>query len=96
MSEQARAKRAKQLAQQSPQPTGNGGDEDPTGKGRDNAEPAHAAVQPGVKDDDDCFQFIRRTEDYITNDMSRDYKNVVTHAARLTPAERGWTPKLKP
>lgn len=88
VSEQARAKRAKQLARESPQPTDIGGNEDPAGKGRDNAESVRAAVQPGLKDDDDCLQFIRRKEEYITSDMSKGYKNVVTHATRLTPAER--------
>ena len=95
--EQAQNKRVKQLAQKAAQLAGSGGDKDPAGEGDNNAEPAdeasgkrsgHAAVQPGEKNDDNCLHFIRLTKEYITEDMSKAYKESVTRATKLTPAER--------
>ena len=47
----------------------------------------HVATQV-EEDDEECLHFIRLTEAYITNDMSGAYRNSLTRAARLTPAER--------
>ena len=44
-------------------------------------------MRPEEKDDE-CLHFIMLTEEYITDDMSKPYKNSVTRTARLTPAER--------
>ena len=41
-----------------------------------------------VEHDDECFNFIKLTRDYVTNDMSTVYQKMVTRAAKLTPAER--------
>ena len=36
----------------------------------------------------DCFQFVRRAEEYIAGGMSADYNGVVARTAMLTPTER--------
>ena len=73
------------------QPTGSGKDKGSAGKGGSNVKPAdkgsgkgsgHAAMRPEGKDDE-CLHFIRLTEEYITDDMSKPYKNSVTERASL-------------
>ena len=86
--ERSQNKRAKQLAQEPPPPTGSDGIGGLAGNKRDSAEPPPATIQPALLNVDDCFQFVRRAEKYITSDMSGDYNNVVTHAAMLTPTKR--------
>jgi hypothetical protein len=59
-----------------------------SGKWKSTGKGSGRVAAPVEEDDEESMHFIRLTEAYITKDKSEAYKNNLTRAARLTPAER--------